>query len=81
MTINRYFGSEEHPTKDGLLEEIGKDYIVIKPFDSPEWPLESLEDYSDVGGHWFIKLKEAVPIVHLRCCRQCAAESANKAVA
>ena len=81
VSINSTIGAEEQSTNEGILEEVGEDYIVIKPFDSPDWPLDSTEEYSGMGGHWFVKLNDALPIVHVRGCNKCAAESAAKSVA
>ena len=75
VIISRHMGVEEQATKEGILEEVGRDYIIIRPFDTPDWPLDSIEEYSEMGGHWFIKLNEAMPIVHTRGCRECSAKS------
>ena len=51
VSINWHTGVEEQSTKEGILEEVEEDYIVIKSFSSPDWPLDSIEEYSKLGGH------------------------------
>ena len=63
VSINSTIGAEEQPMNEGILEEVGEDYIVIKPFDSPDWPLASIGEYSRMGGHWFVKTKEAIRLI------------------
>jgi hypothetical protein len=81
VSTNSTIGAIEQSTNEGILMEVGEDYIVIKPFDSPDWPLGSIEEYSGMGGHWFLKLNDAMPIVHGQCCTKCKAESTAPSVA
>jgi hypothetical protein len=65
---------------DVVFWMLGEDYIVIKPYDSPDWPLNSVDEYSRVGGQWFIKIEETMPILHLRGCKECSAKSIARPV-
>lgn len=73
VSINITIGDQ--PTNKGILEEVGEDYIVIKPDDYPDWPLDSVEEYSRMGGHWFVETKEVTPILHIRGCEKCSAKA------
>ena len=71
VTISSTIGAELQPTNEGIIEEVGEDYIVIKPCDSIEWLLDSPEEYSQMDGHWFVELDDAMPINHFRNCKKC----------
>jgi len=58
-------------TDEGILEEVGVDYIVIKPDDYPDDPLDSKEDYSRMGAHWIVNMDEAMPIATPQSCIEC----------
>lgn len=36
VVINCTIGDKNFSTNEGILEEVGEDYIVIKPYDSPD---------------------------------------------
>jgi hypothetical protein len=75
VSINSNIGVGEQSTNEGTLEEAGGDYLVIRPYDYPDWPQDSIEEYDRMGGHWFFIINDVVPIVHARSCLKCKTPS------
>ena len=61
-------GKDGHLANDGMLEEVGADYIVIRPFDESR-------DSSPSDTQCFLNLHEILFIDHPSHCNKCTAKS------
>ena len=75
VLINRYAGNRGYSANQGILAEVGGDYMVIEPDKNPYCPLNSDEKYSGTGAYWFVTIEEAMPILHIPGCKKCSAKS------
>ena len=57
-----------------ILEEVGEDYVVIKPNDSQEYRAQYPTD-DRTSGQRFIKIQEIMPIFHIGDCMACSAKA------
>ena len=64
VSIRIWIGTHEKLTKQGILEQVGADHIVIRP-------LASVEGSFETSGQWLVRLKGAMPIIHLPHCNKC----------
>ncbi len=73
ITLDIQIGYEDDPFYTGILEEVGDDYLTIKPSYPAKEP-------SEVEEQLWIKM-EAAPIAHARgYCRLCDAKPASQPV-
>ncbi len=73
IAINTSILSEGSIKDFWVLEEVGDDYVVIKPNDSPEYRAKYPPD-DRTDGQRFVKIKEIMPIFHIGDCMACSAK-------
>ncbi len=63
---------EEKDIPPGVLEEVGKDYLIIKTED------EEKGGFAITGAQWFLNLPMVIHVIHQADCKKCAIDAASK---
>ena len=66
VCIKTNVGKGNNNTNEGILEEVGLDYLVIKPV---FW--DELDEIDIFGGQQFVKVKDINSVQHIQDCRYC----------